>query len=200
MQETIQTTPSPDGQDLARWLGRREAFGMIAGRCSAADIECLRQIRDRKLYLEVAPNWDQFCTRHLKASRRKIDLNIHYLDEFGPWFYFVSQLTRITPEECRAIAGHFTDEGVTLNGEVIALIPENSERIAEAVEQLRAECAPPPRRKAAADFDALIKRCDALAALLEKSPPSLEIEQRLALSSAIRRIYQAAARHGVMLL
>ena len=32
----------PAGFKLGQWLGRREAFGLIAGRCSAAEIEtCL---------------------------------------------------------------------------------------------------------------------------------------------------------------
>ena len=32
--------------DLGIWLGRKQAFSVVAGRCSAADAECLRQIRD----------------------------------------------------------------------------------------------------------------------------------------------------------
>ena len=28
--------------ELNRWLGRREAFGLMAGRCSAGDVECMK--------------------------------------------------------------------------------------------------------------------------------------------------------------
>ncbi|HUI80868.1 MAG TPA: hypothetical protein VLY24_23240 [Bryobacteraceae bacterium] len=35
--------------DLGTWLGRKQAFGLMAGKCSAADAECLRNIREQKL-------------------------------------------------------------------------------------------------------------------------------------------------------
>ena len=35
--------------DLGAWLGRHQAFGMIANRCTAADAECLKTIRDQGL-------------------------------------------------------------------------------------------------------------------------------------------------------
>jgi len=35
---------------LGAWMGRKQAFASLAGRCSAADAECLRQIREHKRY------------------------------------------------------------------------------------------------------------------------------------------------------
>src|SRR4051812_32102566 len=69
--EIIEDRPTTDKNGLERWLGRREAFGIIAGRCSAADIECLREIRNQKLYLESAKNWGEFCQTQLRTSRRR---------------------------------------------------------------------------------------------------------------------------------
>src|SRR2546421_7000349 len=87
-QETLPpaSAVSPRALDLQidRWMGRRDAFGAIAGRCSAADAECLRQIRDQKLFLDRAPSWDEFCRLHLHAGRKKLDTQIRLLDEFGP--------------------------------------------------------------------------------------------------------------------
>src|SRR3954451_13027527 len=97
--------------DLGKLLGRREAFGLLAGRCSAAEVESLRRIRDEKLYLESSKNWDEFCTNHLRASRRKVDKHIGLLNEFGPAYFQVAQLTRITADEYRAIAPHVTPDG-----------------------------------------------------------------------------------------
>jgi len=197
MENTLQMQPPSGGQDLARWLGRREAFGMIAGRCSAADVECLRQIRERKLYLDTSPNWDEFCKLQLKASRRKIDTSIRHLEEFGPAFFHLAQLTRITADDYRAIAGHVSEAGVTLNGEVIALLPENCERVADAVGQLRAAAEAPPEQTAGG-IHGILKRCDALVRLLEETPP-LEAAERIELTAAIARVNNAAARLGVIL-
>ena len=41
----------PDEQQvlgLGLMLGQRRAFGMVASRCSAAQAECLRKVRDEK--------------------------------------------------------------------------------------------------------------------------------------------------------
>ena len=50
----------PDEQqvlELGMVLGQRRAFAMVAGRCSAAEADCLRKIRDEKTYLKFASNW-----------------------------------------------------------------------------------------------------------------------------------------------
>ena len=55
-----------DGQqvlELGIMPGQRRAFGLVAGRCSAAQAECLRKVRDEKTYLKFAANWAGFCVR-----------------------------------------------------------------------------------------------------------------------------------------
>ena len=47
--------------ELGIMLGQRRAFGMIAGRCSAAQAECLHRIREERVYLKFAPNWAEYC-------------------------------------------------------------------------------------------------------------------------------------------
>src|SRR5437016_2460935 len=108
--ELTNVAASPDGFDLGEWLGRRQAFGMIAGRCSAAEAECLRRIREEKLYLARVPDWEEFCGRYLNMSRRNADRVIGYLEEFGPSYFQLSQVTRISPDVYRAIKPEITAE------------------------------------------------------------------------------------------
>ena len=37
--------------ELGEWMGRKQAFSSLAGRCSAADAECLRQAT------QAQPGW-----------------------------------------------------------------------------------------------------------------------------------------------
>ena len=96
---------APAGFQLGQWLGRREAFSLIAGRCSAAEIEIVRHIRDARLYQDLNCNWDECCTRHLHASRRSVERELGYLRKYGPAFFTVRQLTHITVKEYQSIAG-----------------------------------------------------------------------------------------------
>src|SRR2546425_8653856 len=85
--------------ELGILLGQRRAFGMVAGRCSAAQAECLRKVRDEKIYLKLAPNWGEFCDRHLKVSKRTADRAIALLKKHGTLYFETAALTGITPAE-----------------------------------------------------------------------------------------------------
>lgn len=186
---------------LARWLGRREAFGSVAGRCSAADVECLRNIRNRKLFKKRAPNWDEFCRKELRLSRRKIDDDIRHLEEFGPQFFQLAQLTRITPPQYRAIARHVESDGIHVDGRVVALLEGNAEQVAAAVEDLRqrVEAEAAPVETPAPSVDAgreMLRACEAAAEQLERRP-ILDSLHRAKLGKALRRMLNAAARLAV---
>jgi hypothetical protein len=56
-QESVPVKTEPAGIDLGMWLGRREAFGLIAGRCSAAEGEVMARIREQKLFLDYHCDW-----------------------------------------------------------------------------------------------------------------------------------------------
>ena len=129
---------------LGTLLGRRQAFGLIAARCSAADAACLREIRNQKSYKSVANNWAQFCSHHLGMSPTHANRMISYLDEFGPEYFELAQLTGIPVDAYRAIAPAVKDQALHYDGQVIALMPENAERLAAAVEKLRHAIAPEP--------------------------------------------------------
>ena len=125
--------------ELGVMMGQRRAFGMVAGRCSAAQAECLRKIRDENLFLPYASSWDEYCTQHLKVSRRTADRVVKQLKESGPLFFEVAVLTGVTYQQYRRIAKSIEPDGIHVGGEVIALIPANTDRAIEAVSRLQAE-------------------------------------------------------------
>lgn len=125
--------------ELGFALGQRRAFAMIAGRCSAAQAECLRKIRDEKIYLKFAPNWDEYCQRHLKMSKRTADRVIGLLKKHGALYFETAALTGISPAEYARIEHAIQQDGIHIGSEVIALIPGNASRAVDAVAQLQAE-------------------------------------------------------------
>ena len=72
-----------DSVDLGKWLGRREAFSQIAGRCSAADAKCLRALRTSKIYKKMGLTWEETCKQKVGICRKVADRIIRDLDEFG---------------------------------------------------------------------------------------------------------------------
>jgi hypothetical protein len=125
--------------ELGIMLGQRRAFGLVAGRCSAAQAECLRKIRDEKSYLKFAPSWEEFCGGHLKLSRRTADRAIPLLKKHGPLYFETAALTGVSPAEYRRIEHAIQQDGIHLGSDVIALIPENAARAADAVARLQAD-------------------------------------------------------------
>ena len=122
--------------DLATWVGRREAFAMMAGRCSAADAECLRQIRDSKSYKALKLSWGEFCKERLGVVRSTAELWIRNLKDFGPTYFTMAQLTGITARDYRRIANSVNGDCLQIDGEKIVIASENAKRLTEAVRQL----------------------------------------------------------------
>ncbi len=139
-------------------LGQNQAFATLAGRCSAAQAMGLKRLREEKLYKRCTEHWDEFCETYLKISRAQADRMIQWLDEFGPGFFEVSGLTRISAETYRAIAPAVKDGVLHFRGEPIELTAENSRKVAAAVAELRR----------------------ALPAKSAATPPPLEMHKRLA--------------------
>jgi hypothetical protein len=144
MKENQPEPIDPGEFQLGSLVGRRQAFSLIAARCSAADAACLREIRNQKSYKSRAPTWSEFCSQHLGISERHANRLIGYLDEFGPEYFELAQLTGVTVQAYRAIAPAVQDRALHYDGQIIALLPENAERLAEAVEKLRQRSVPAP--------------------------------------------------------
>ena len=144
--------------NLGAWLGRHQAFGLIANRCSAADAECLKAIRDGGEYKQLGLTWEQFCVKHGGVSRVHAERQIHCLEEFGGNFFRFAEVMPITPATYRLIAGAVSDEGLECNGERIPLARENRHKLAAAVTAMRAK----PKAGAGAELGSFRKRLDVL--------------------------------------
>ena len=59
--------------DVGTWVGRKQAFALVAGRCSAADAEILFEIREKKLFRTIEPTWEDFCLKRLGMTRSYVD-------------------------------------------------------------------------------------------------------------------------------
>jgi hypothetical protein len=94
-------------------------------------------LREQKLFKTRCEKWDDFCPKYLKMCRSEADRIIRLLDEFGPAYFEISQFTRISAPAFRAIAPAIADGVLHHNGEAIALIPENSQKVAAAVAEMR---------------------------------------------------------------
>ncbi len=141
MQEQVVRPLTAAALEVAKMLGARQAFGLVSGRASAADAAILRQIRDDRRYLALSPNFDEFCARHLHMTRRNADKIVALLNDLGPAYFTLAQLTHITPDEFRALAPAVKDNCLEYGGEAIALVEENAARLSEALEKMR-EAAP----------------------------------------------------------
>jgi hypothetical protein len=77
-------------------------------------------------------------------SKRSANQIIALFDEFGPSYFEVSQVTRISPETYRAIQPAIRDGALHHQGRAIALIEANSQEVAAAVAEIRKEKQTPP--------------------------------------------------------
>lgn len=138
MENQICERPAVDEMlDLGMVLGQNQAFGFLAGRCSAAQAETIRRLRNEKLYKRVTEHWKEFCPRYLKMSGTQADSIIRLWEEFGAGYFEIAQLTRVSPETYRALAPAVENGVLNLNGEQVELTIENSRKVAAAVSQVR---------------------------------------------------------------
>jgi hypothetical protein len=73
MEEPISELPAEVSEllDLGRILGENHAFGVVAGRCTAAQAAGLLRLRVGKAYLQCAQNWMPFATASSKCPGPK---------------------------------------------------------------------------------------------------------------------------------
>ncbi len=180
-------------------LGENHAFGLVAARCSAAQAQSIRRIREERLYRSVTPDWRDFCARYLSMSGTQADRIIRLFEEFGPGYFELAQLTRISPETYRAIEPAVKDGGLHLEGEVIELNPENARKVATAVAKLRKTATPakkqPRQLEVHEQLEQLDKRCTALLAELDQLSRKESCgENWLQLTAIIARLRSALTR------
>jgi hypothetical protein len=121
------------------WLGRHQAFALIANRCAAADAECLKAIRDSGEYKELGVTWDEFCIKYAGMTRPYAEQHIHCFEEYGEKYRRMAEVMSMSPATYRLIGGAVTDQGLEFQGEYIPVVPANREKIAAAVKTIRAQ-------------------------------------------------------------
>ena len=125
--------------DAGAWVGRQQAFAVIANKCSAAQALCLKEVREMRLFEKLELTWEQFCKEYAGISRENADRLIRQHEEFGDAYFRLSEIARISPETYRQIASQVSDEGIEFDGGKLALIPENGPKIRAAIQTLRAQ-------------------------------------------------------------
>jgi hypothetical protein len=160
--------------ELGVALGQSHTFGLVAGRCSAAQALAIRRLREEKLFKQCCDRWEDFCPNYLNMCRAEADRIIRLLEEFGPSYFELSQVIRISAETFRAIAPAVSDGVLLHKGEAIPINGENARKVAAAVVEIRSAR---PKNRAesntpAADLKhqihSLAERCVAMVAELDR--------------------------------
>jgi hypothetical protein len=153
--------------ELGKVLGQSTAFGIVAGRCSAAQAGALRQARGEKVHARFGLTWNQFCPAHLKMSGTQADEIIRLLQEFGPDYFENTQSVRISAGTYRLVAPFIKEQTLHFRDEVMELNSANVQKVAKAVRESRRALPPPagpapaPAPEAPAAVPILADRLDA---------------------------------------
>jgi len=139
MKEPINGMPADvaGALELGQLMGQNQTFGVVAGRCSAAQAATLRRLRDGGTFKVACPRWRDFCAEYLKISGAEADRIIQHLEEFGPGYFDLAQLVRISAETYRAIAPSIRDGALQIEGGAMVLSVENARKLTAAVAELR---------------------------------------------------------------
>jgi len=123
--------------DLGAWLGRGQAFGAVANQCSAVQADCLRNIRESSSYAALGLTWEEFCKDYVGLTRQRVDGVIQNLAEFGETYFRLSRIIPVSPDAYRRIAPKIDGENLEIDGQLVAIVPENAVRIRDAVLRMR---------------------------------------------------------------
>ena len=126
-----------DHVSLGTQLGRGQAFGVIAFKCSAAQAKCLQEIQESGSYKLLGLTWDDFCAQRIGLSGRRVEMIVRNLKEFGETYFHLSEIVNVSPETYSKLVPHIEDETIEFDGEMIPIAPENAARIRAAVHRLR---------------------------------------------------------------
>jgi hypothetical protein len=171
--------------ELWTWVGRRQAFGLLANKSAVADAECLKRLRDCKEYKLAGMTWEELCQRHLGVSRAQADRLISQLDEFGAAYFELSKIVRISAEAFREIADNVTENTIEYNGETVPINKENGPKIENIIRLLREQPSRQPDAEAK-NLQKLGRRLDAcFTELASMSARPLQAEDRAAAEALI---------------
>jgi len=125
--------------EAAAITARQQVFAMFASKCLYAQAVCLREIHDTKAYQHLGLTWEEYCTQHAGISRPHAESIIKRLEEFGEAYFRLCAVVRVSPDLFRELRDRVTAETIELDGEMIALVPENTQKIRAGINRLRDE-------------------------------------------------------------
>jgi len=124
--------------DAGSWIGRQQAFAVVASHSSAAQAACLKEMRDGRAFEKAGLTWEQFCENYVGISRMHADRLIGRYTEFGETYFRLSELAHVSPETYRHMADKIHEDVLEFEDEQIPLTPNNAPKIRAAVKKLRA--------------------------------------------------------------
>jgi hypothetical protein len=136
LEKIVENTAS-EPFDLGIWIGRHQAFALIANFCSAADAHALLTIREQKLYRSKDLTWDEFCSRYAGISRTTAERIIAHLEEFGDSYFHLTEIVPLPAAEYRALQPAIEDNAIEFEGRRIPIDLRHAEELTEAVRTLR---------------------------------------------------------------
>jgi hypothetical protein len=154
-----------DRIEAGAWIGRQQAFAIIATKCSASRAFALKQVRESRSFEQLGVAWEDFCEQYAGISRSQADRLIQEYDELGDAYFRLSALARISPETYRQIAPKVEGDAVEIDGQKLELTMANAPRIRALIKKLRAELRDAQTHvaeAAALDLTNLVSRVDAL--------------------------------------
>ena len=137
-----------DWIDAGAWVGRQQAFAVIASQSHAAQALSLKHVKQSRWYQQLSLTWEEFCLEYAGISRTRADNVIRQLDEFGESYFRLSEIARISPQTYRRIAGCVHGGVIEIDGRKLALTQENALKIRAAIQTLFSKLRPQPNPKA----------------------------------------------------
>jgi hypothetical protein len=125
--------------DAATWVGRQQAFAVMASKCTLAQAECLRRMRESRAYEAYGVTWEKFCRQYAGMARSQADRMIHQLNEFGATYFRLSELVNISEATYRKLAPRIHGDTIEIGGQQLAIIPENAPKLRAGIHKLRGE-------------------------------------------------------------
>ena len=196
IEQSVLQSAMPSQLELGTRIGQLQAFRLVAKHCSAAGARQLKQIKEERSYELLGLSWEQFCVRHAGISRAYADKVIGRLEEFGEPYFQLSSIAPVSPESYRLLARAVTSEGIEIDGETIALTPENAPRIRKAVDTLRQQLRRAQQTEPDPEFTLVKIRLDACFEQMSRLTRDPEAGTRAALRGLVHYSIDKLTRIG----
>ena len=128
-----------DYLESGAWVGRQQAFALVANKCSAAQAQALKEIKQSRVFEKLGITWTEFCQTYVGLCREKADARIRQFDEFGEAYFRLSEIARISPEAFRELKPKVEGDIVSLCDQDIPLTLANASKIRAVIRKLRVQ-------------------------------------------------------------